>query len=868
MRILRGRSWAGFVIAGVVAGCGPEGAGGGSGELEAFEAEVDQLLEAESKADTPSTTPLIVGDITPGSVVSHDVSPSRRLVGWTFRAEDTATVNAATALRPLPPVSAPPVAPAPPAGGATTNTVLYRRTSCLGRWERVPGATGSAVLATRLPSAGEYLLVSGARDPNATATLSASFAADQAGKVVSNTDRHLKLVGSWLPGDSINRLEAAGVKSFAEVRRQGIAAVSRKTGLSTQALTELSTLATWLDSDGVSYEMACSLQRGGVRDPEAYYRLSTAAQQRFAPAVPAGSVPYNPCARDPSRCGTNACVQLEAPRASPDSNGPPVGVPYVSWLWYPTPASNQQPWIIPSRPWKTSSESLDNDPRWYPDPGQGWDLLGYNFGRNDNVDKNRSATLGYMLFVNRHIGLMRLFIYIPNSATPPQYDELAGRIAIVRQSDLEEVGWIAPTEPLPPTNPRAHGRGATFSWRAGGERGFNTLQPGSWARTEFSTFYPEDVYSPSSGRAEPKLVQLALKGIGHSEAHLYADLRAKMSGTAVPSQQAGNAQIESMKNIGTQLWGLSDGRGLDTLTRAWSASWAAPLGMYFGTTFPGLFGGGGPSGPNYEIQLAGVINGKISGHIHSLGTGLGVFSLALAGTYDSTSSIQGWQGGIRGYQPCLNARWGTIRFNRPDPTPARTSLGGGVPVTLDSCSTPALTDWISVATPHCGEGLVGNAARTPTLDVGWLISRMGTTQITDYQVTLEVVYDEAVAEGLFADIYAPTLALLKQGAPAVLGRPIGGPTGFSSVGATRVTRTSWEAHQGPITNELPPGPVGGRARVYMRFWATLVPPAPLRPVKWQYAIDVTDKLVWNSCGVLPGTGRCVDTTMGPGRMPL
>lgn len=297
-------------------GCGPEA--GGSPERVTFETAADAdvaALDDDAKSDTPSPNALRVFEIVPGTVVAHEVTPAQPRIGFVFRAESAAAINANAALRTIPPVVAPPVAPSPPPVGPTANMVVYRRMSCLGRWDRVPNASATAVLATRLRDAGEYLLVTGATNPNTTATLSASFAADSSGKIVTDANpRPGKIAQSWLPVDALDKLRNLGLKSFGEIAKRGTAAVVRATGLSQPAVEEMRTLSRWLDTESVDYQMACALKRAGVDSPEAYYRLPIGKQRALEPTVKLGTIPVPPW-RDPS--GGSRCVDLETPGIDP-----------------------------------------------------------------------------------------------------------------------------------------------------------------------------------------------------------------------------------------------------------------------------------------------------------------------------------------------------------------------------------------------------------------------------------------------------------------------------------------------------------------------------------------------------------------------
>ena len=80
----------------------------------------------------------------------------------------------------------------------------------------------------------------------------------------------------------------------------------------------------------------------------------------------------------------------------------PARRPFIDWQWL-----GEEPYHdIDTRPWGSSS---DPDPRWYPDPFLGWDLLAYNFGQAGHFDPPRDignqAKVGFLLFKQRQGGM-------------------------------------------------------------------------------------------------------------------------------------------------------------------------------------------------------------------------------------------------------------------------------------------------------------------------------------------------------------------------------------------------------------------------------------------------------------------------------
>ncbi len=655
MTLARARSFLlpGTLVAFAVVGCGPDS--GGSPELVAFEAEANAAIEAydaDSKSDNPSTTPLLVGDITPGEIVSHDVSPATRLVAWGFRAEAGAAVNARAALQPIQPPPAPPaVTPSP---GAPANMLLYRKVACLGRWERVSGGTG--VLEAQLPGAGEYMLVSGATDPNRSGSLRAGFSADNLGNIVTDLDptrRHPKLRKSWLPANTVEVIRAAGVKSYKEIaQRRGDL---ERAGLSKAALDELVSLAPWLDVPQISHPAACALRRVGAADPKGYYRLSYRAQQSLEPLVPWASIPV------PPEAGQD-CVRLVPPGPYRDPRVLYAATsPHIDWNWRDT--NNNIDHVIQSRPWWAVQgnlcQSKPDDPqekRWYPDPKDGWQALSYRFGRSPGGILG--GPIGYIIFANRHTGILRLFVYLP---TNTGYDQLMAHVSLVRPSQrfdpvaswnlpLEETlpevdRWVQPTDAFgtPAGDPvlQQGPQKASFVWRHDDADPTSNLHQGGcrrsgrWLRTEINTLYDERLYRQAlDANGNPTDDTAVALNIEFSSASMSLidfkeTLKLELNGSAVPTANRSPLQVF----FDTTTHGIAGaGSGSAVVETFWAFQ-----GMYPIVTVAALLGAGngffGPSDPpSYAINLVGVASGRGTGRSISMNY-LPAISVWLTGTF-------------------------------------------------------------------------------------------------------------------------------------------------------------------------------------------------------------------------------------------
>ncbi len=729
MRLRHGSAWAGCVIVSLVAGCGPDAGSDPSSDLSTFESEVDAALEQESKADSP-TTPIVVGEIAPGAVVSHGVAPTRRLVGWTFNAEAGATINANAALRPIPPVAAPPVAPSPPPGGPTANMVLYRRTSCLGRWERIPSASGTAIMATRLPSAGEYLLVSGATNPNASATLSASFAADSAGKVVSSdlsalSKRPFTLARSWFPADTMQRIHASGIDSFAEIKAKGAKNVARLTGVSEDALTEIARLAHWLDLPGVDYQMACSLERSGVRSPEDYYRLSYAAQSALQKqGVQIGSLPWS---STPATCDVDLAL---AP-------GQAATRPAVDWHWYGDGAGLD---INDSRPWQkargnfncvnSANPKRDCDPRWYPASDEGWELIAYNFGGVPWVFGNKDL-VGHMVFVNNRQGTLRLFALLGPEFTFNNGNGLIGSVKLVEPDDNLENPIASISFPVSPyidgadgsEDPRTVFASAATFWTHG--HGGAVLTARNWVRAELPILNDPRVYFDSAGRQRRTPLKVVIEFDNKTAATITGKFtgNGELSGQATSIQKASNpirpdfpfkvftAAVGGAIEYGTSAYSASESvfnalgvacTGIPTPVPGFTPScrepWAGGAGAAAGL-FLGIYNALTDHPTGLDLKVSGRINlqGELTADYVSVAPATSLYFFlnpAFPRPQDNNNANSQMkriatapiQEGGRAVQVCPGTRLGSIGFNPLSLPDGKSPLPAYIPYVVNECT--------------------------------------------------------------------------------------------------------------------------------------------------------------------------------------
>lgn len=842
-----------MVVAGST-GCGADEVAAPDPELDEFERTVERALDEQGKADSSSPA-LQVGDIVPGSVVQAELSPSRPLVGWTFRADGRATINARAALPPAAPVVPPPAPPARPTAppAPTTRMVLYRRTSCLGRWQSV--ARGLEVLSTRLAGEGEYLLVSGARDPNASGTVQASFTADRDGKVITDTSaRAFKIRNSWFPADALERLDAAGLDSFTALRDLSPAAAAKRTGLSATAITELQALAKWLDVPHLDYSTACALKSENAEGPEEYYELSRAAQDRLARrGVPLGSIPVDPT-------GSQPCVAIgphpvwdpgERGTCSLPDDGSPVRGPRVDWHWYP---SQQAPieHNICTRPWQlsdiTNAPSEPEQKRWYPDPALGWDVLAYRFGG--------TGSLGYILFYNQNIGVMRLFTYLPTNVG--YNSQVTATLDLVRPNEFGKppvASWTFPLEDVPPSASRL-GTGAqqsTLLWRHTG-RNYENLAPGGigqtgrWLRAEAPVLYDPVVYEQNlaaGGRLTRQSVvalRLSFNGLNVGEADLWADLGLTAQGSAVPT--SGRGPLGALKD--TFMTALQGGAGAATVAGWLSIAATSATGIGLISTaalaggFFGLYGNSEP--PAYSLKLTGAVTGRITGRTFNVVL-LNDMPIHLSGTYRSFFRFTPGDpdGGPRPgvvpgstvagpaseFQRCHGLRLGAVGLVAtdgvtPDPRPPQSEWT--IPVWVDRCGPNGLARArVHVASEivSCSEADRANPTVSPINFVG-VIRRApwANIEVRDESVRLEVLTHAG-----------PTPAPWRGDAELQVSPVVTLDDGGQRVGPIELTEQDLErlkARQG---------------RVYLR-WSALLEPTDGRgtPHAWTYALDVTDHL--------------------------
>lgn len=841
------------LLCGLGSGCGPEG--GGSPELAPFESQADTAvagLEQDAKSDTPNPNALPVFEIAPGTVVAHDVAPAHPLVGLVFRAEDAAAINANAALRTIPPVVAPPVAPSPPPGGPTdANMAVYRRTSCLGRWERIPNASGTAILATRLPAAGEYLIVTGARNPNTTATLSASFAADQAGKIVDPTRQQPKLAKSWLPAGVMDKLDAAGIDSFSDIRRRGTMAVVRATGLAKDVVEELGKLGPWLDVSFINYPTACALARAGANSPAAYYQMTYAQQQALRSVVPWGSVPLDPGQYQ-------SCVEPESPNVNVAARRP-----FISWQFYGN-GGTAPDHVIGTRPWWTAPTNGPGnkiDPRWFPYAEKGWEIMAYNFGAPTGDEgglMGNSGPIGYIIANNRLLGLTRLFVYLPSNEG---YNNLVANVAVTDQYGGKHTSWDFPLLDVPTAD--AENGAATMVWNHTGRPFEDLSYGGRWVRTELPTLFDPRVY-PGRRASADDLRQITLRfyGLQVGQADLYANLDLELSGSAVPSSPGGTSSITVVKGAFTT--GISGAAGAATVSGYIGLSSTGGGLIAVGAAglagaFLGIFGSDSQSLPEYRINLAGAGKGTVSGQTTSVRL-LTTLHFFLSGTYRPIRIVptggggdadggSGWRpgvtrympGGIAAYQRCERSRLGTIGFQGAtagagnDPRPER------IPVQTNRCNLAERKQIVIGSGPECNfdspveseaEVQLGAIRRSPSAPI----------YLDNTRVEIQAFFPPVPRIEGSADQPHLRPARIVQGGT----RPLN-VAGVQRMPALTLEEADWEKIR------------RGEGKIYLRYHATLTPrdespwPSTLKPDehRWEYALDVTSRIVnqesWSHC---------------------
>lgn len=880
-----------FLLTSVAVGC--EGASQDDPvtdeDLARAEREISDAL-APGKEDSPNSAIAIVGEIVPGTLVTAEVNPRKRYVGWVFRSEADPDVRA----------TAVPNTPRPEPRPATL-MVLYRRTSCLGAWQVV--ARGAQGLAAKLPGEGEYLLASGLRNPNVSATLQASFTADQVGKIVTDEGRAPKLAKSWLPATAMRALDGAGINSFTELRDPAKRAIAKRAGLSDAALGELQKLATWLDIPWIDYAGACSLKRAGADTANDYYQLSYRAQKALEPAIPLGSIPLA------SRSAGGACVDLEAPNPSVFCRGDDCRTtegwtglrrPAIDWYWKGSNGTGAHP--IMNRPWwpTLTAPAPADDPslqqvqrRWYPDPAQGWDLLGYQLGGTTGGD------FGYLLFNHRNSGAMRLFVYIPG--VNRGWQQLLATVSLIDKDGQKTGFWSFPLTDRPPapitfvpatdalminsTVPAAPGpefqssalrasaiwahTGVDFENLSGG----TTSGSGTWVRTDLPTLFDSNIYPATRGARLSTLsdlvkVRVEFAGLQTSNVDLWADLKVDQQGNAIPTDYSAGGRTDlgaardtfttgiSAAAAGAGVLGFLAYEGVSTGTNPGRAI-IAGLGIVGG--FFGLMGGDDdPVPPQYKIALAGVARGRVTGRSYSF-VPVSALDIYLDQTFKPVCSWSGDPsdpanpygyhctplGNPAAYQRCSSARFGAVGFvsadgRSNDPRPAR------IPVTLTACNANGAVmpnAILASENPTCATTRTGGNLGTPaTLQLGALrAAPWAAFDIVDQRAQLEVSFDHdtsglpaAIAGGL-SDHIRQFIHRQKVGGNILVNAP-----GPMIIGGLQITRDDM--------NRI----LAGQGKVYLRWLATLRPRDPRAKVtEWQYAIDVTDRLAppneWITC---------------------
>lgn len=820
----------------VLAACG----GGRSDEVadlgDPTDEELDRIVEEahpDGKADAPSRT-VLLGDLSPGSTATAEVSPERRFVGWTFRAEGETAVNATA--RPT----------TPPAGSVV---VLYRRTSCFGTWQ--PVARGAEALSSRLPGEGEYMLVTGARSPTAATRLDTTYSVDQRGKIADPARQPPKLARSWLISDTLDRLSGAGVTHFSQLREPRHKEMAKRAGFSDLAIKTIADLGPWLDVPWIDYERACVLKRAGTDKPEDYYRLSRAAQNALEPQIPLGSVPY-------SRPGesTGACVDLEPPRGDSEA----WRNPGVVWRWQGNGNTTTHP--IGTRPWwgVVDQAVLPGDPlyneqrKWTPSAEEGWELLGYQFG----VPSGTGGETGYLLFHHRYTGVLRLFVYIP---TNQGYSQLLAHLSLADRRATPLETWSFPILDRPPhelmfqaeaapvigNGPdkapdglpfTAIARTSSFLWRHAGTAfedlsGGGSTGSGKWVRAEISTLYDPGVYpSDPTVAANRRLMKVGFTGLQVGDADLFADLHADLNGKAVPMHQIIDGSGRSTVGIiagttaGTIATGAAGGALADFLDRyiyGLPAGGRGALGLMVASAAAGLFTGllGGPDelhAPQYNLAVSGAVTGAIRGKIYTQ-LPLSELHVNLSGTFSPTQPNLP-AGAPQAYQRCDRTRVTALGF-----------------VSADGRGSDPRPQFVPIAANGCTSS---TARGDTTLAVGARAVSCRSTGAWTYEPVSMVV--GSLRKAPWAPISIRNqVARLEAVFPSENGelpRRVLGPPGTQQQTAGPIRLTPFLMKESDLTEIR-----NGRGKIYIRWGAEIVPTD--RPgakyYAWTEAVDVSDR---------------------------
>lgn len=737
----------------------------------------------EGKADAPRGV-REVGDIAPNTTARDEVTATSRFLGYGFRAEEATPVAAAATL-----------AAAPSSG---TVMVLYRRTSCLDNWQVV--ARGAAAMNPNLPGPGEYMLVSGARRAGITGPLETTFNVDQFNKIVTASNPRPDKLGttSWLPTNALQTLKRAGLASFTDIARKGIANVARSSGLPEAAVRELSRLAPWLDVQGVTYPQACALQRAGVRDVEAYYNLSYEAQRRLEPAVPIATLPSlcNPT-RNPGCRSVDPDLPPDAP-PHPGGSGVRPGhrSPTINWTCYRSDCGwcddpehpetcNQREGRnrINNRPWTTTrhvtNEHVRNpanlDRRWYPDPAQGWDFLTYNFGNRSGTANSGPA--GYILAQNRYTGLMRLFVWVPNGLSAG-YGELVATVSVVDKNN-NDVGWVFPTEPLPGTDTRRHGRRLSLIWKHNDQPGhtFELLTPGQWVRAEFQVLHEPAIYADANLRPVSVNIGLTAAAWGTSVARGHFKLQAEGMGVSTNSGSA----LHLLKNMA--LGALGFGSGAHGIWHdPFATGGASSSGLLLNAFAP-------DQAEAFRINLAGTVDGQMQGTVR-IETPIFNPAMLVAGASGSLDEVPGSLA-----QLSRHVKIGTLRFDQSPSTRSAPSVAvagtpsygiandprpGSIPYVVHRCREPngSASSFVEIGVTHSNGCQAGplrstNIGSVPVttmprarVDVGWLRSMFPWAVVTEQRVDLEIQYYDAARAAQIAGGLAPPCPGAAPGSPA------------------------------------------------------------------------------------------------------
>ncbi len=772
-------------------------------------------------------------DIESGDVRSASLGPERDTIHFAFRVSD------ATRMRAELTASIPSVV-----------LVLHRRASCVAEWSPVFWSRRGMDLA--LPGAGEYLLSIRTTASEDSTEVRLDFSISRARRLLRPSEQDPKLARSWLRGGTLRRLRKAGVRSFGSLTQSPVRNAARKAGIWDREISEIVRVAPWLDVPWIDYSRAAAIVRNGLAAPADYYRLTSREQRKLDSLIAYRAVP--------SQQTGEACIALDS--STPQGTGGPA----VDWTWLGQGYGIRH--TIHSRPWwgspvqpATAADGVlyDQQLHWYPDPASGWEVLGFNF--------TGYAPVGYMLVYNRYCGVLRLFLYLPNTNFA-RFSQLLARISIVSPSADANSGqlttWSFPLMDIPPTNlgfdpgtgTAAIGGGEVanapqeglssaagspgFVWQGSGTA-FDNLFPtgtaeGSWLRTEIPMLYDPNLYPETQplrdlpgclhavfpfwfapqtaglGAADLRSLRLTILGLQVGDANLYADLAMELTGDAVPSSDAiagtGRSTVGLLKDAFTT--GLSAGAAASTVV-GYLGTFGGPAGLVVAAglagVFFGVFGGGDPTvAPRYRVALAGSARGPITGKVYTA-LPVTIFDLFLEGTFGPFDGDPGSGppiGPPESFQRCREIRLGVIGFRPPS------DRRGGID--MDPRPKHVGVFWLpqDPSNPY-------SPSFVPMISVG----PVGAMQVAPW-APVDITSQSAQLELL---TYQPMLPHRRQ---VLLQVDPGSGGDFTVIGR----------------NDLDDArDLGDGRRLYLRWFATITPRDPtVPPFEIQYALNVGDRL--------------------------